>query len=68
MIKTIEEQENLVLYEKEISSIETKDGAISYVTDIDGNEYYCDAAVIATGTFLGGKIFIGDLKPVLLQE
>lgn len=60
MIKTIEEQENLVLYEKEISSIETKDGAISYVTDIDGNEYYCDAAVIATGTFLGGKIFIGD--------
>ena len=35
-------------------------GRISGIRTADGTEYSADAVVICTGTFLGGKIFIGD--------
>lgn len=60
MLKTIEEQDNLDLYEKEIAELTVRDRSIQGVIDIDGNEYAAKAVVMATGTFLGGKIFIGD--------
>ena len=60
MLKTIEEQDNLDLYEKEIAELTVRDSSIQGVIDIDGNEYVAKAVVMATGTFLGGKIFIGD--------
>ena len=60
MLKTIEEQDNLDLYEKEIAELTVRDSSIQGVIDIDGNEYAAKAVVMATGTFLGGKIFIGD--------
>lgn len=60
MLKTIEEQDNLDLYEKEIAELAVRDSSIQGVIDIDGNEYAAKAVVMATGTFLGGKIFIGD--------
>lgn len=64
MLKTIKSQDNLFLYEKEISSIETDDDHITSVVDVDNIVYLCDAAIMATGTFLGGKIFIGDYVKV----
>lgn len=60
MLKTIEEQDNLDLYEKEIAELTVRDSSIQGVIDIDGNEYSAKAVVMATGTFLRGKIFIGD--------
>ena len=67
MLKTIEEEENLVLIEDEVTELivdnfdkNTKDTKIKGVRTSAGNEYTCDAAVICTGTFLAGKIFIGD--------
>ena len=35
-------------------------GSISGIRTSDGVSYYAQAVVICTGTFLGGKIFIGD--------
>lgn len=35
-------------------------GRIKGIRTADGTEYSADAVVICTGTFLGGKIFIGD--------
>lgn len=35
-------------------------GAVRGVVTADGTEYYSSAVIICTGTFLGGKIFIGD--------
>ena len=76
MLKTIEEEENLVLIEDEVTELivdnfdkNTKDTSannskIKGVRTSAGNEYTCDAAVICTGTFLAGKIFIGDYVKV----
>ena len=35
-------------------------GKITGVSTADGRTFFADAVVICTGTFLGGKIFIGD--------
>ena len=60
MLKTIREQENLDLIEKEIAGLSVFDGEITGVIDIDNNNYIAKSVIMATGTFLGGKIFIGD--------
>lgn len=76
MLKTIEEQENLDLIEDEVTELlvdnfdKNAKGSsdslrkIKGVRTSDGSEYTCDAAVICTGTFLAGKIFIGDYVKV----
>jgi len=72
MLKTIREQDRLDLIEDEVTGLivdnfescsegeAAKAGKIKGVRTSSGKEYACDAAVICTGTFLGGKIFIGD--------
>lgn len=64
MLRTIEAQEGLDLIEEEVTDLivdKTKEPyAISGVVTSAGSEYPADAVIICTGTFLGGKIFIGD--------
>jgi tRNA uridine 5-carboxymethylaminomethyl modification enzyme len=60
MKKTIEHQENLDMKQQEVTDIEVKDGKITGVITRTGAYYRCRAVVIATGTFLRGKIFIGS--------
>ena len=43
-----------------ISTAYSKKGYIRGVRTADGTEYSAKAVIICTGTFLGGKIFIGD--------
>ena len=60
MLKTIRNQQNLEIIEAEVTELLTSDGKVTGVKSSDGTEYYADAVIICTGTFLGGKIFIGD--------
>ncbi|MCF0140654.1 MAG: tRNA uridine-5-carboxymethylaminomethyl(34) synthesis enzyme MnmG, partial [Mogibacterium sp.] len=58
MLKTIEATENLDLIEAEVTDLLVEDARVKGVV---AREYYSAKAVVAcTGTFLGGKIFIGD--------
>ena len=60
MKKTLEECENLSLVQAEITEIGTEDGRVSFVKTSTGGKYIVSAAVIATGTYLGGKTTVGD--------
>ena len=76
MLATIREQENLDLIEDEVTELlvdnfdknakgsDESPCKIKGVRTLDGSEYTCDAAIICTGTFLAGKIFIGDYVKV----
>ena len=61
MKKVLELQENLLLKQGEAVDVDfAEDGSVKGVLLRTGAYYECKAAIIATGTFLGGKIFIGD--------
>lgn len=60
MKKRIELQENLILKQAEIVEILTEDGKVSGVVTHTGMEYGTKAVIIATGTYLKGKILMGD--------
>ena len=61
MKRTLEQQEHLLLKQGEVIDIEfDKAGKVCGVYLRTGAYYEAGAVIIATGTFLGGKIFIGD--------
>ncbi len=60
MKRRVEEQENLFVKQAEIVDIKLTDGHVSSVVTHTGTEYTVKAVIIATGTYLKGKILIGD--------
>lgn len=60
MKKVIENTDGLDLKQGEIVEIETADGRVKSVLTSTGARYDVRAAVLATGTYLGAKIFIGS--------
>ncbi|MGM9537830.1 MAG: tRNA uridine-5-carboxymethylaminomethyl(34) synthesis enzyme MnmG [Candidatus Onthomonas sp.] len=60
MKHTLERQENLFLHQAEIVEILTENGRVTGVKTRTGAVYQVQAAVIATGTYLGGRTIIGD--------
>nr|WP_300184843.1 tRNA uridine-5-carboxymethylaminomethyl(34) synthesis enzyme MnmG [uncultured Agathobaculum sp.] len=60
MKHALERQENLYLMQDEIVSIETENGAVCAVVTAIGARHPVKAVIIASGTFLGGRIIIGD--------
>ena len=60
MKHTLEKQENLYLKQAEIVDIVVKDNCVKSVITNIGAEYEINAIVLATGTYLKGKIYIGD--------
>ena len=62
MKHTLERQENLWVKQAEVVDIRTDgQGAVSAVVTHTGAEYAVRAAVIATGTYLGGRTIVGDV-------
>lgn len=60
MKKTLENQENLWLKQGEAVDIIVEDNKVKGVVLKTGAVYKAKAVIIATGTFLRGRIFIGD--------
>ena len=60
MKHTLEKQENLDLKQAEIVSIGVKDGKVDFIETDIGAIYKIKSLIVATGTYLKGKIFIGE--------
>ncbi|MBO5020510.1 MAG: tRNA uridine-5-carboxymethylaminomethyl(34) synthesis enzyme MnmG, partial [Clostridia bacterium] len=61
MKHTVEKQQNLDVKQAEITELEYSDGKWYLVTNL-GAQYECDTVIIATGTFLGGRIYVGEVN------
>lgn len=60
MKKVIESTENLTLKQGEVIDLDIENGQVKGIVTSTGAYYSCQCAVLATGTYLGGKIFIGS--------
>ncbi len=60
MKKTLEETENLDIKQTEVIDIITEDGKACGILTATNAIYRAKVVIIATGTFLRGKIFIGE--------
>ena len=60
MKHTLEKQENLQLKQAEIVNIEIEDGKVKSIETNVGAVYNVKTIILATGTYLKGKIFIGE--------
>ena len=61
MKHVIEKQENLFLKQLEVISIDTMDGEVKGVLTRNGAYFNTKTIVLATGTYLKGRVIIGDL-------
>ena len=57
---TLEKQENLYIKQAEIVDIKVEDGKVKSIETNLGAIYNVDCVILATGTYLKGKIFIGE--------
>jgi len=63
MKKTLEQQENLEIRQGEVTDIlTTPDKQVYGIQTYTGAIYHCKCAILATGTYLKGKIIIGDIS------
>ena len=60
MKHVLEQQENLYVKQAEITNISVKDGKVESIETNVGAIYNIKTVILATGTYLKGKIFIGD--------
>lgn len=61
MKHTVEKQKNLDVKQCEITEIYRKDGVWHCISKL-GADFACKAVVIATGTFLGGRVYVGEVN------
>ncbi|MGL4820689.1 MAG: tRNA uridine-5-carboxymethylaminomethyl(34) synthesis enzyme MnmG [Bacilli bacterium] len=62
MKRTLESEPNLSMVQGMVERLIVEDEVIKGVETQTGAQYFGDAVVITTGTFLRGKIIIGDLQ------
>ena len=60
MKHTLEKQKNLYLKQAEIVDIGVENDKVTYVKTNIGAIYHVSSVILATGTYLKGKIFIGE--------
>lgn len=59
MTRVVNEQDRLEVVEAEAKEIVAESGRVAGLKLADGRVIHCRAVVLATGTFLGGKMFTG---------
>ncbi|MEX0052827.1 MULTISPECIES: tRNA uridine-5-carboxymethylaminomethyl(34) synthesis enzyme MnmG [Clostridium] len=62
MKKVLEEQDNLKIRQIEVTELIVEDSKVSGVVTKNGAVFKCKAVVLATGTYLKGKIIIGEVS------
>ncbi len=62
MKKTLEDTPNLFIKQAEVTAVRVENGAVTAVETKLGALYPCKAAIITTGTYLNGKIHIGEMN------
>ena len=62
MKHTLELQENLELRQAEIIELEKQEDGLWLMTTRLEAQYRAKAVILATGTYLGGKIYVGDVS------
>ena len=60
MKSALEKQNGVVVFQDEVIEIMCEDGRVTGVKTSLGGVFGCKAVIICTGTYLGGKIFVGD--------
>ena len=64
MKHVLELQEKLDLIQDEVVSVQTENGRVTGVTSAIGHKFSTGAVILCCGTYLGGKIFIGDFSRI----
>lgn len=62
MKRVLEEQENLKIRQIEVTELNVEGGKVTGVVTKNGAIFKCKAVVLATGTYLKGKIIIGEVS------
>lgn len=62
MKSVVERQENLDVKQAEIINIEKRSDGLWHCITRLGADYACKCVILATGTFLGGRIYIGEVN------
>lgn len=62
MKHAVEKQENLDVKQAEIVNIEKRNDGLWHCITRLGADYACKCVILATGTFLGGRIYIGEVN------
>lgn len=62
MKKVIENQENLTLRQGMVDELIVKDGVVKGVLTETKAAYYAPTVIVTTGTFMRGKVLIGDIE------
>lgn len=62
MKNVLENEANLTLKQGEVIDILVENGKVDGVVTRTGAKFHSEAVILATGTFLGGKIFIGEVS------
>lgn len=62
MKKTLEDTPGLFIKQAEVTAVRVENGIVTAVETKLGAVYPCKAAIITTGTYLNGKIHIGEMN------
>lgn len=58
--EAVEQQENLRLFQQGVDDLIVSNGRITGCVTQMGLKFFADAVVLTTGTFLGGRLFMGE--------
>ena len=64
MKKVLEKEANLDIFEQEVDKINYEKGKIVSCETVQGAIFPCKALILCTGTYLNGKILIGEFEKV----